>query len=82
MQRALVRPLTLAVAVLAAPVTAAMAQRDTVTGTASIPIHPWAVALGINALQVNLSTERSGTGVELFASLSRHTKLRRDFAGA
>ena len=79
MQRALVRPLTLAVAMIAAPVTAAMAQRDTVTRTANMPIHPWAVALGINALQVNLSTERPGTRVELFASLSRYTKLGRGF---
>ena len=79
MQRGLVRPLTLAVAMIAAPVTAAIAQRDTVTRTASMPIDPCAVALGINALQMNLSTERPGTRVELFASLSRYTKLGRGF---
>jgi hypothetical protein len=73
MQRQLVRSVTLAVAMIAAPISAGMGQRDTVPGTATKTIDPWAVALGVNALQLNLATERPGTRVELFASLSRYT---------
>jgi hypothetical protein len=79
MQGRLVRSVTLAVAMIVAPESAAIAQRDTVPRTESKTIDPWAIALGVNALQMNLNTERPGTRVELFASLSRYTTLARGF---
>lgn len=79
MQRRLVRALTMAGALIATPVSAAIAQRDSVPLNESKTIDPWAVALGINALQLNLSTERPGTRIELFASLSRYMTLGRGF---